>query len=477
MFFVSKRIRAMFASFLIALCSSPSLVVAQQFGPGTPKAPLHVFYADPIYGSMNGDGSKSRPWSTLQAVVAAGLINGRSQASGAVHAGDLIYLLNGEHGSINLYAGNYVNTDFITIQAAPGHHPVMNTLYLTHCSKWVVKGIIFQNPAVLTQRISLVGATQSDNIIIDGNTVYSEKDVSHWTAADWGAKSVLTGIVFNQAYSYRISNNFIKNVECGIYIGGSDILVSHNVIDYFANDGIEFSAHNSIISHNKITNHYPGWNDTYHHDGMQGWTYYQDTSTANVVIDSNLVVASTGDYPTIPAPTGINDDYFQGISIFNGTWSKLTVTNNVVICSATSGLTLYSCHDSEISNNTVIAQNPNFKTAMFVRDSAGGPVFNNVIRNNIANDYGIPNSDRNTCDHNLALTKPWQSWEQNILVADPLKVFVAYDPPHFIFNLKLATASPAIGAGIPSNAPAVDILGLKRNPAKMDLGAYSYTGP
>ena len=82
-----------------------------------PHIPYNVFYADPINGSMNGDGSATRPWTTLQAIVAAKLINGQDNTSGVVHAGDIIYLKSGNHGSVTLnkWYGKFVNTDMITI--------------------------------------------------------------------------------------------------------------------------------------------------------------------------------------------------------------------------------------------------------------------------------------------------------------------------------------------------------------------------
>ena len=96
-----------------------------QIGCATPKRPVHIYYADPVNGSMNGDGSAARPWSTLSAIVSANLINGQDKTSGVVHAGDVIYLLSGNHGAVYLDphhgSGKYANTEYITIQAAPGN--------------------------------------------------------------------------------------------------------------------------------------------------------------------------------------------------------------------------------------------------------------------------------------------------------------------------------------------------------------------
>ena len=108
--------RAAFA--LLCFVVSPALnsqAANNPIGSASPKRPVHVYYADPINGSMNGDGSRTKPWGALSSVIGAHLINGQDNTSGVVHAGDLIYLLSGNHGNIylNHYFGNFYNTDFI----------------------------------------------------------------------------------------------------------------------------------------------------------------------------------------------------------------------------------------------------------------------------------------------------------------------------------------------------------------------------
>ena len=118
---------------LLCLTFSPAIkaqTTAPTIGNATIKRPVHIYYIDPVNGSMNGDGSPSRPWSTLEAVLQANLINGQDKTSGVVHARDLIYLMTGNHGDIHIdpswNGGKTLNTDFITIQAAPGNKPQGN---------------------------------------------------------------------------------------------------------------------------------------------------------------------------------------------------------------------------------------------------------------------------------------------------------------------------------------------------------------
>jgi hypothetical protein len=62
----------------------------------------------------------------------------------------------------------------------------------------------------------------------------------------------------------------------------------------------------------------------------------------------------------------------------------------------------------------------------------------------------------------------------NIIAAGgPAAEFVDFDPSTLTYNVMLKAGAPAIGAGIATDAPAVDILGVTRT-APYDAGAYSY---
>lgn len=92
----------------------------------------HSFYVDPSAGSVNNNGSANAPWSTLSAVITAGLFTNNT-----IKAGDTVYLRSGNHGSITL---NGQNADFITIAADAGATPVITSVNITG-SKWIVKGL------------------------------------------------------------------------------------------------------------------------------------------------------------------------------------------------------------------------------------------------------------------------------------------------------------------------------------------------
>ena len=461
-----------------ALLFEQSIATAQ-IGAPLPGPTQNAFYVDPVNGSKTGDGSIANPWRTLQEVWTSKLINGVDQSSGVVHARDVIYLLSGNHGALDFspYRGSLkvANTDYITLEAAPGHRPIMNSIRFVKCAKWVVRGITFENPPVITSKHNLVFAENSTDIIIDSNTIHSAEDAEDWTPAEWPVLCADFGIFFNVVRRGTVSNNIIRSVHNGITLRGSSLFVTGNTIDYFANDGIQFSASNTIISHNVVSNHYGLWNDGFHHDGMQGWTASGETFTTNVTIDSNMVLASTGAYATIPAiPTGAGDDYMQGLSIFNGAWDNLTVTNNVVTAGAYHGMSFYGIRDSVIANNTVIGKGPTYTSWLGIFKSKLIPT-NVIVRNNIAEKFSLLATGV-AFDHNLTFVRSGPVWQRDAIpVIDPLATFVTYQPSLGIFDFRLKEGSPAIGAGSALDAPEFDILSVPRNPLQIDIGAYAYT--
>src|SRR5688572_26964384 len=87
------------------------------------------YYCNPATGSMSNPGTLASPWSTLQAVFAAGK---------TFNAGDVIYLMSGNHGFPII---NKSNTGYVTITRHAGSDPVINRLDLSNASRWVVDNI------------------------------------------------------------------------------------------------------------------------------------------------------------------------------------------------------------------------------------------------------------------------------------------------------------------------------------------------
>jgi len=113
------------------------------------------FYVDPENGDMSGDGSASAPWSTLQEVVDAGLIEIRmwdalpyessshleAENPGArVQPGDTICLRSGCHGNVEII-GAY-NAETIPVEADGGDVPRLGRLLVRSASGWIFGGLV-----------------------------------------------------------------------------------------------------------------------------------------------------------------------------------------------------------------------------------------------------------------------------------------------------------------------------------------------
>ena len=136
-------------------------------------------------------------------------------------------------------------------------------------------------------------------------------------------------------------------------IAGNNTLFSHNEIDHFGDDGIDYAASNISIAHNNIHDNLD-IGDGNHEDAMQGQNGSVPRGLAynafsNILIDSNLVIRQTD--PKLAFPT-----YLQGIDAFDEDWTNLTVTNNAVVTSACWGIGYASVHGGKIINNTVVGR-------------------------------------------------------------------------------------------------------------------------
>jgi hypothetical protein len=441
------------SSSVSASSSSGASAGAVYTGCAAPTAPQHVYYSDPVNGSMANDGSQAHPWASLSAIVAAGKL---PPATGAtVVAGDQILLLSGNHSSISL--NNAANSDFISIQAAPGQTPVLSGITIYGGSHWAFSGLTIQNlnNGNYTFGVRYIG----DNFIFTNGTILSQADVSAWTQADWQQKALYFA-VNGQGSCLAITNNIIRNIESAVGVGGSNVLVRGNTIDHFGHDGVDFgqgtdtgTISNIEISRNTITNNLD-LGDGNHNDGIQGWVLNGTTGT-NVLIDSNLVINQADS--TLPW-TGL----MQGISEFDGAWDGMQISNNVVIAAAYHGMSLYGVHNATIINNSVfgnyVAPNGDInKTWIGVFDRAGSPPVNVVVRNNISSMYTLVATGV-TSDH-------------NVLTATPETIFVQFNRATFQYNLRPAPGSVQLGYGSTQLAPAYDITGAARV-APITAGAY-----
>ena len=520
-------------------------------GCAQPGATGKVWWVDSINGKTpadGGDGSQAHPWSSLNAVISSQWwVSGASKAAGytrpllssipyfrvvdgkraiaaddtgspPVHPGDTIKLMSGEYGDIvvGIYNTQVPNSDFVTVEAAPGQTPVFSTLYIRSTNKWMFKGIKVQSlfgtnnnkQALVT--VSDQGASlPTTDIILENMQISTTDNIDGWTKEQWVAQGRIgyrevgspgngaNGVPYTTCVA--MTGSHIHNIRFGALLMGNNSTLSHNEIDHFGDDGIDYGASNISITHNYVHDNFD-IADGNHEDVAQGQNGpllrgVPYNHFANILIDSNLAIRQTD--PKLAFPT-----YLQGIDAFDEEWTNVTVTNNVVVTSACWGIFFSSVHNGKIINNTVVAdglipQPGNCKPLVVIGDKThqGPSSSDSIIRNNIANGLNIYNLAPNmTMDHNICLgingkcqivtyvngrldwgtVKPGMHGDHNLIDARGASgMFVNFDPAKFVYDLRLRPQAPAIGVGNPAEAPRVDHTGAPRG-SRVDVGAYQY---
>ena len=188
-----------------------------------PSTFRHVWYFDPVHGktvAAGGNGSQAAPWNNLQALVQAeagysfplltsapyrqvpvpgqpGVVKPGPNA-GPVAPGDEILLMSGNYGDvwINLNAAEISNSDFVTIQAAPGQTPVLTSLFVNSTNKWVFNALKVQSlQAAAKSGNALVevkdggAALPTSDIVFENMSISSQDDAEAWSQAQWVANA------------------------------------------------------------------------------------------------------------------------------------------------------------------------------------------------------------------------------------------------------------------------------------------------
>jgi hypothetical protein len=342
--------------------------------------------------------------------------------AGPIAPGDKILLMSGNYGDvwINIWKAEILNSDFVTVEAAPGQTPVLTSLSIAATNKWVFNGLKVQSlqPAALSGNALVTvkdgGATlPTSDIVLENMTISSQDNAKSWSQAQWIANA-RNG--FNAQSSaggantkcVSLTGSHISNVRTGAVLFANQLLFSNNQIDHFGDDGIDYAASNLAITNNSIHDNLDIGDGT-HPDAMQGslgvlapgaaLNYFQ-----NILIDSNLIVRQTD--PELSFPFVL-----QGIDAFDSDWTNVTVSNNVVVTSACWAIAFWSIHNSLIVNNTVVGDGlmatPGCTATISVGDKSheGPSSSNTALRNNLASRLIVYNLDSGVeADH----TVPWQ---------------------------------------------------------------------
>jgi hypothetical protein len=424
-----------------------------------------------------------------------------------VQPGDTILLMSGNYGDIGIGGYNLqtTNLNFVTVRAAPGQNPIFTTLYISRTNKWLFDGIKVQ---------SLSGTNKNSNALVtitDQGAAFPTKDIiltnmdistfdtipAGFTQAQWIAQG-RTGFKEIGAPGngkngepttscVALINSHIHNITFGAVLFANNTVFSHNQMDYFGDDGIEYAGNNLAITNNTLLNAF-GTSNGIHTDAMQGQVGpiaagIKVNYFSNILIDSNVIIRQTD--PNLAFP-----QYLQGIDAFDEDWTNMTVTNNVVVTSACWGMYFSSIHNSLIAGNTVLEDGQIPTPGCTVILDVGGVSHESIsssnvrLTNNLANRFVVMSQgDTNIAfDHNVALSnaQSFGGWNPttnkqyyfspagtdangNVTpdkAIDLTTVFTNWDPSGYKYNLSLKAGSYLFGLG--NDIPSVSLNGETR---------------
>lgn len=432
------------------------------------NATATTFYIDPANGSGSGDGSPANPWRTLEEVVSQNRIESfqyvtpysaanpqlipRNQGA-PVKAGDTLMLLGGLHGE--LFLQNYINTDFITIMAAPGQTPILKKARFQACKYWRLTGLTVSSEpygVYIKDRLIYVESHSwqgpASHIDISDCDVFSTAEP--WiTAGDWVNKA--SQGIYIKGDSVNLINNRIRNISFGIHMVGDHIRSVGNIISNFSGDGLRILGSYDLVEGNTIKNCYDV--DDNHDDGIQSFT------TNGYVVDHNIVRGNT--ILNFEDPNQPLLGPLQGIGCFDGFFNDWTVENNLISVNHWHGITFLGANNCRIFNNTVLDPTPDITPGgswIMIDDHKNGmPSTNCQVRNNVANQFVVDGATGN----NLVLNT-YAGYTANFA-----------DYAHFDFHL--LPTSALIDAADDTVAPPADFDGIARpQGAHADIGAFEF---
>lgn len=406
------------------------------------------YYLDPVAGGMDASGTRSEPWGSLEAVAASGK---------KFAAGDVLVLLEGHHGSPVL---RNKNPGMVTVRPAAGARATVKNLSIQDGRWWTVEGLEISPETVGSQeRPLLVKVTGSDNVI-RGCLLYTARDTSPWTAADWVARAC-NGVAIGGTRQL-VENNHITNVRFGVMVSSdtSHHTVRGNLIRNFSGDGIRGLGDYCLYEGNVVKNLYRV--DMNHPDGFQSWSRTKDGVGKGVV---KGVVLRGNYFLSYEDPNQPFRGRLQGIGCFDGFFEDWVVENNVILTPAWHGIAFYGARNCRIVNNTVADLLPSDKSLPWIKVTKHKdkrPSSGNLVRNNVACRLVIDGGAA-VVDHNLSQR-------------DSGRLFANWAKG----DLRLTERHPAIDAGSPEDAPAVDLRGAPRShrgDAAWDIGAFEFGAP
>ncbi|WP_432472309.1 choice-of-anchor Q domain-containing protein [Amphritea sp. HPY] len=432
----------------------------------------NVFYVDPVLGLVDGDGSESRPWKSLQKLFDGDYIDSykwsipysdssyliRRGIEAPIRGGDRIVLKDGYYGSLKIRG--FTNRFPITIISENRHGARFSNIDISASSNWIVDGVSISSTVSdgAVRGLFLVEDHRfhgpSNNITLKSSKLFSIQDSSTWTAADWRNEAI-SGVVSYSDYT-KILNNHVFNIKRGVLLAGDYSTVKSNRISFFSRDGIQtIGDFNDFIS-NYVSDSIKV--DGNHADLFQSWSVGKGGKVGSGTVYNNRVI---GNY--FIAQTDLNSPlsgYVQGIGCFDGFYENWVVENNLIVVSNWNGIAFYGLNNSRVSNNTVVD----------VWNDTVGPAQIRIFphKNSLA---GKGNELYNNFSYKLVILP------DSGVVASGNNINQFSLSSHFkdplVFDFSLKSSSSAINNGSSSSSVRIDILGNSRDES-IDVGAYEY---
>jgi len=419
------------------------------------------YYCNPSTGNINNPGtSTGSPWPSLQSVFS----NGKTFA-----ANDVIYLMNGNHGSPVITANN---SGDVRITKYSGHDPVITKITFTGADHWVLDGvrvysssprpqnyqITFPVSPVDINSLVLINGTSS-YITIKNCNIYSATSVSSWDANDWN--TIAWNGIYMDDFSHHltIDGNDVTNTNFAIHMAGNthNIDVRNCVVQNFSGDGIRANCDDLTIENNFVADCYRA--NENHCDLIQGFGRARVTIRNNYLI--NVTASTTTARPLI-------DDYVQGIVAFDGWQDDWVVENNFVAVAHHHAITLLGARNSSVVNNTVVLPpafaptTTNKPWVTIAKHKDGSASSGNFMRNNL---YAVTPDPTDFPQFQLSGTTA----SNNLVTTSYSSHLVNYAG----FDFRLKSSSSAVDAGTTLDAPSDDLNGGTRF-APYDIGCYEH---
>ena len=400
-------------------------VFAKTLVPPTERSQA-TYYVEQAKGDDASPGIEARPWRTIR------------KAAESVKPGDTVLVKDGtyvENALPSVIAVHLTRSGapdaWITFKACPGHHPCVTS------------------PTWSTWKIEEAAYIEINGFDISTQVVEAEK------------KSVGNGISTNKAHHLRFLNNVVH--DCG---GGG---ITTGFSDYVTVEGNPVYA-NAFWS-------------IYNCSGISLWEVHDldDKPGFHNLIRRSICYRNESKGPTtlyggqLTDGNGIIIDGSHGIGAF-------LIEDNLCYDNGGRGINVGHARNAVVRCNTVVRnQRTPYLNNCDLRAAFSENVrsMNNIVVGREGQRFGKNYQATGVrYEHNLffrfADVAPDELGEGNLIGPDPL--FVSPSPATGEPDFHLRPGSPALAAGIASEAPEVDLEGQQRRVGAVDLGAFAAGG-